>query len=314
VASPAPTDHPSTATTLTSPEVLRRLQLTVTRRLDGILHGDVRGLVPGHGSEPGETRIYEPGDDVRRIDWNVTARMQTPHLRQSIADRELSVTLVIDRSSSLSWGTALRTKDELVLSAAAAVGFLTARGGNRVGGWLLTADGPVLLPPRPGREPLMALLERLGRTAAPIDRPAAVDLTAGLAHAAKATRRRGLVVVISDFLPASGNVPGASDTAWERPLRAIAHRHECLVVEVVDPRELELPAVGTLPLSDTETGRTRVIHLTPQIRADYAAAAATQRRDIADRIRRAGASHLRLRTDRDWLVDIARFLADRRRS
>jgi uncharacterized protein (DUF58 family) len=291
----------SSTQALTSPEVLRRLQLTVTRRLDGMLHGDVRGLVPGHGSEPGETRLYEPGDDVRRIDWNVTARMQSPHLRQTIADRELTVTMVIDRSSSLSWGTALRTKDELALGAAAAVGFLTARGGNRVGGWLLTNDGPVLMPARPGREPLMALLERMGRSAG-VD-GVRVDLAAGLEHAARATRRRGLVVVISDWLDQGD---------WERPLRAIAHRHEALAIEVVDPRELDLPAVGLVPFTDPESGRTINVHLTSTVRERYAAAAAAQRRDIKDRIRRAGAAHLQLHTDTDWLVDIARFLADRR--
>jgi uncharacterized protein (DUF58 family) len=298
---------PAAATTpgvpLASPEVLRRLQLTVTRRLDGMLQGDHQGLVPGHGSEPGETRPYEPGDDVRRIDWNVTARSADTHIRQTIADRELEVTLVVDASPSLAYGTALRTKQELALSAAAAVGFLSARGGNRIGARILVPGGRVVaVPHRPGRDALMALLHRIAAT--PLVDGTRVDLADGLAQVATGQRRRGLVVVISDFLDAGD---------WPRPLRALAHRHELLAAHLLDPRELELPGMGVVSLTDPATGRTRSVALTPAVRQRFAAAAAAQQAEIAARLRRSGAGHLVLRTDRDWLVDVARFLAERRR-
>ena len=120
-------------------EVIRRLELSITRRLDGLLQGDYRGLVPGHGTEPGETRRYQPGDDVRRIDWNVTARTVEPHVRESVADRELETWVVVDTSASMAFGTARCEKRDLALAACGAVGHLTSRGGNRIGAVIVGA-------------------------------------------------------------------------------------------------------------------------------------------------------------------------------
>ena len=144
---------------------LRRLEIDVARGLDGILHGDHRGLVPGHGSEPGEARPYEPGDDVRRIDWNVTARTNAIHLRETIADRELETWLLVDRSASLAFGTADREKADVVLAAAAGVGVLTARGGNRIGALVIGSDGASIVPARQGRAHLLGLLARIRHAA-----------------------------------------------------------------------------------------------------------------------------------------------------
>src|SRR6476619_1836566 len=130
---PAPANVPPRTAATGPDEVLRRLDLAVSHKLDGLLHGEYQGLVPGHGSELGETREYQAGDDVRRIDWNVTARLQQPHVRETIADRELETWLLVDLSPSLDFGTALCEKRDLAVSAAAAAGFLTARTGNRIG-------------------------------------------------------------------------------------------------------------------------------------------------------------------------------------
>lgn len=286
-------------------EILSQLELTVTRRLDGLLHGDYRGLVPGHGSESGETRPYVPGDDTRHIDWNVSARSIETHVRESIADRELETWLLVDRSASLDFGTAAMTKAELAVSAVGAVGFLTAKTGNRIGAVVVGGDGVRVVPARPGRNHLLALLNGLV-----VDRPqapsaAATELGAALRHLVVPPRRRGLVVIVSDFL--------ASDD-WERPLRALSARHEILAVEIVDPRELELPPVGMLTVVDPETGRSREVPTNRHTRERYAGAAAAQRADIAARLRRSGAGHLQLRTDRDWVLDIVRFVAARRRT
>ncbi len=299
-------------------EALRRLELTVLRRLDGLLQGDHRGLVPGHGSESGETRPYVPGDDVRRIDWNVSARTVDTHVRESIADRELETWLVVDRSPSLDFGTAERTKAALAVDAVGAVGLLVARAGNRVGAVTFGPEGTHVVPARSGRAHLLSLLHGLvteapaGRrlTGTSVRRDAPPDLADGLAHLLAPPRRRGLVVVVSDFL--SPDVATAS-SAWGRPLRALATRHDVVAVEVVDPRELELPAVGTLAVVDPETGRTREVRTDRRTRARYAAAAAEQRRIVADELRRAGVAHLRLSTDRDWVLDVARFVQHRRR-
>lgn len=285
-------------------EILRRLELTVTHRLDGMLHGDHLGLVPGHGSELGETRRYVAGDDVRRIDWNVTARMQTPYLRATIADRELETWVVLDRSGSLDFGTARCTKADLALAATGAVGFLTARTGNRIGALFIDPGCDRLIPARGGRSHLMQILHLVadGRRAGA---GGTVDLARSLERLAPMLHRRGLVVVISDFL---------SDADWRRPLRMLATRHEVLAIEIVDPRELELPDVGPVALYDPETGRSmRVDTSSASLRVRYRAAAEAQRAEMAATLRGAGVEHLQLRTDRDWVADLVRYVALRRR-
>lgn len=285
---------------MTPDQVLRRLELTVTRRLDGLLLGDHRGLVPGHGTETGDTRLYVPGDDVRRIDWNVTARTQAPHLRETIAERELETWLVVDLSASLDFGTAACTKRDLALNAAAATALLTARGGNRLGAVLLTGDGMVTMPARPGRVHVRAVLHRALTATRADGGGGPTDLGRAVRQLATPSHRRGLAVVVSDFLVAS---------EWERAFRMVARRHDVLAVEVLDPRELEMPDVGVLVVSDPETGRQREVQTSAAgFRQRYAAAAQAQRDGVAATLRRVGAEHLVLRTDRDWLVDMARFL------
>lgn len=292
-------------------EVLRRLELDVTRRLDGLLHGDYRGLVPGHGSETGETRPYVPGDDVRRIDWNVSARSIDTHVRESIADRELETWVLVDRSPSLDFGTARTTKAGLAVEAVGAIGFLTARTGNRLGAVVVDPHGTTVIPAKPGREHLLAVLHGLLTGARPGTRldgserhaGGTTDLGAALGHLVVPPRRRGLVVVVSDFLSTDG---------WGRALRALTARHDVVAIEIIDPRELELPSVGVLTLVDPETGRTSEVPTNRRTRQRYAAAAADQRRRIADELRRSGVAHLQLRTDRDWVLDVARFVQARR--
>ena len=287
-----------------SREVLRRLELRVTRKLDGLLQGDYRGLIPGHGSEPGETRQYQPGDDVRRIDWNVTARTQTTHIRESIADRELETWLCVDQSASLDFGTTTMEKRDLALSAAAAIGFLTARVGNRLGAVLVEPSRVVEIPARQGRSHLMAILHRV-QNAPRSEGAADADLAKGIRRLMSPAHRRGLAVVVSDLLAPPG---------WDQEVARVAVRHDVLVIEVLDPRELELPDVGTLALVDPETGRLREVNTRrAKLRARYADAARDQRAANARAVRRAGADHLVLRTDRDWLFDIVQFVVLRRK-
>jgi uncharacterized protein (DUF58 family) len=284
--------------------VLRRLELTVRRKLDGLLLGNYLGLVPGPGSEPGESREYHPGDDVRRMDWPVTARTTVPHVRETIADRELETWLVVDLSPSLDFGTAQCEKRDMAIAAVSAVAHLTTRGGNRLGALVTTGERVTRLPAQSGRAHATGMLRRI------IDMPRSErgrrgDLAAAIEALRRPPRRRGFATVVSDFL---------GELSWERPLRAIAARHDVLAVEVVDPVELELPSVGLLTLVDPETGRLLEVQTSKRgLRERYATAAAAQRAEIAAAIRRAGAAHLQLRTDRDWLLDIVRFVGARRR-
>lgn len=300
---PAPAHVPPRVAQSDPAEVLRRLDLVVRRRLDGLLHGEYTGLVPGHGSEQGETRVYAPGDDVRRIDWNVTARMTEPHVRETIADRELECWVLADDSPSLDFGTAYCEKRDLAVAAAAAMGFLTHRTGNRVGAVLAGPGDREIVPARGGKDHLMGLLHRLVTAARhPSGR---TDLAGALSTVGGVARRRGLVAVVSDFLE--------PPEAWQQALGQVAVRHETLCIEVVDPREVELPSVGVLSLVDPRSGELFEIQTSnPRLRERYAEAAAAQREAIASAIRAAGADHLQLRTDRDWLLDIVHFVAQRR--
>lgn len=281
---------------------LDRLQLLVTRRLDGLLHGDYLGLLPGPGSEPGEAREYRAGDDVRHIDWPVTARTTVPHVRTTVADRELEAWLAVDLSPSLDFGTVNMLKRDLAINAVAAFSYLAGRGGNRVGAVVTEGGPPRAIPPRPGRAGSRSLLRavaRLPRGEGPGDLAGLLDKTR------RHTRRRGLVVVVSDFLETEGD--------WTRELRRLSVRQQVLCVEVVDPAELRLPDVGVLDLIDPETGdHVEVQTGNARFRARYESAAAEQRAAIAAGIRAAGASHLRLSTGADWLRDIAAFVAERR--
>jgi uncharacterized protein (DUF58 family) len=290
---------------VSSPEAARRLRLDVARRLDGLLSGDHLGYLLGPGTENAEARLYAPGDDVRRIDWAVTARTGDTHVRDAIAERELETTLLVDLTASMSFGTVRSEKRDLALTVTAAVMHLAGGGGNRVGAIVL-GEQLHRLPPRGGRDAQLALLHRL--LGEPRAEGAGLDLATGLAAVLNPPRRRGLVVVLSDLLGPLG------EPAWARPLRMLAGRHDVVVAEVVDPRELTLPDVGVLRLVDPETGR----HLEVQTRSKalrerYARAAAERRDAHAAAVRRAGAGHVVLRTDGDWLVDLATFLAARRR-
>ncbi len=288
--------------------VLRQLELSVSRRLDGLLQGDFEGLLPGSGSERGEGREYRPGDDVRRIDWNLTARTTVTHVTDTIVDRELETWVVADCSASLDFGTANCEKRDLVLAAVAAVGFLTQRPGNRLGAVIDVPPVPVIHPARSDRASLLALLRRLAtmpRAPAVAREDGAPALVRALEITERVAKRRGLVVVASDFLDGDG---------WERPMRRLTARHDVVAVEVVDPRELSLPAVGLLTLVDPETGALLEVQTSnPKLRARYDAAASEQRTAIARAIRHAGAEHVTLRTDRDWVLDLVRFVRARRR-
>ncbi|WP_283137061.1 DUF58 domain-containing protein [Rhizohabitans arisaemae] len=280
----------------------------VVRRLDGLLTGVHLGLLPGPGSEPAETRVYVPGeDDMRRMDWAVTARTTIPHVRDLVADRELETWALVDLSPSMDFGTAAMDKRDLAVAATAALGFLTSRVGDRFGAYVLHGGDIHRWPARPGQAPLHGLLQSIVQAPRTPPRPGAAGLAEALTLLDRGQRRRGLRVVVSDFLDPAG------PTAWERPLRRMAMRHQMLAVEIADPRELTLPDVGLVTFADTETGETREVYLSRRVRDAYARAAAAQREAVEAAMRRCGIPHLVLRTDRDWVFDFARFALHQRR-
>jgi uncharacterized protein (DUF58 family) len=284
---------------------LRELELTVLRRVDGLLQGDFPGTVPGPGFERGEGHAYAPGDDVRRIDWKLTARAGAPYVRDTVADREVEVWIVLDCSPSLDFGTARTTKWELALGAVACMSFLTARSGGRVG-TIVFGAGPVeIRPARPGLRAARSFLFELEAREHTRPRRDASTLHDALQILPQLARRRGPVAVVSDFL---------TDVDFSAPLRIVRAHHDVLAFELVDPRELELPNLGPVIFRDPESGRSVEMPTSrAAFRKRYAELAASRRASVAARLRQSGCDHVVLSTDRDWVRDTASFLLRRRR-
>jgi len=274
---------------------LRALELTVGRRVDGLLSGDYRSAFAGLGSELWQVRVYEPGDDVRRIEWNVTARTGQPHVRVELAERVLVTWLVLDSSASMAFGTGDRRKADVAEGVAVAVGYAATKRGNRLG-TISFGQSPTVEPPRQGRRALLDTLQLLRKLPA----GGTGTLRDALELADRVVRQRALVVLVSDFR-------GPPD--WQAPLLRLAGRHTVLAVEIRDPREQELADVGELRLVDPETGRQLRVDTSDRgLRERFAAAAAGERRALVASLASAGVRHVPLSTDGDWLRPLSAFL------
>jgi uncharacterized protein (DUF58 family) len=281
--------------------LLRALEVSIGRRIGGLLAGDYRSRLLGEGTELAQVRPYVPGDDVRHIDWNVTARTGEPHVRVHLAERVLVTWLVLDTSPSMQFGTAERRKADVAEGVAIAVGHIATRRGNRLGFVTFGDEQPRALPPRQGKVGLIGLLGALREeTPEGKERLGATSLGAALRRTGSMATQRAVVIVVSDFR-------GPLD--WRRPLIELAGRHEVVAVEIRDPREQELPNAGVLWLVDPETGRqVRADTRSEKLRARFAAAAAQERADVARILAAAGARHVVLSTSGDWLRSLAVFL------
>ena len=279
--------------------LLRALDVSIGRRVEGLLAGDYRSALLGGGTELAQVRPYVPGDDPRRIDWNVTARTAQPHVRVQLAERVMVTWLVLDTSASMRFGTADRRKADVAEGVALAVGHVATRRGNRLGVVTFGGAAPRLVRPKQGRTGLIGLLLALRDEEGELPR-GPTSLGEGLARASSAARQRSLVAVVSDFR-------GPFD--WRRPLLDLAGRHDVIALEVRDPREQELPNVGDLWLVDPETGgQLRVDTRDSRLRARFAAAADDERRGLARTLSSLGVRHVVLSTSGDWLRTLAVFL------
>ena len=285
-----------------SPEaLLRRLEWTVVRRLDGRLQGDYRTILRGVGVDLRDLREYEPGDDLRHIDWNVTARTDIPHVRQYAQDRELTAWLLLDRSASMGFGAQHRPKHDVVLELTTVLAHLLARGGNRVGAVLFSDGLEQVIPPRQGRTQVLRIGHALLADPTPTSRP--TDLRELLRAAVGLARTRSLVVVISDFV---------SQPGWEQPLSLLAQRHDVVAVQVLDPVEHELPDCGLLAVADAETGDQVLVDTSdPVFRARLAELAAAQQQRLAETVGRAGLMLHTVSTRDDLVVALLRISARR---
>lgn len=280
-----------------SPEkLLRRAEIAVGRRLDGILQGERRGRRPGPGDEPSITRAYEPGDDVRWVDWPLSARSGAPMVRVPEIEPVLTAWVLIDRSLSMAFGSAVRTKSEIAVEVIAGIGAVLRRRGDRLG--VVATRGGHLDLIRPPRGDRRALIEALSATqrVEPDPQGGATNLAQAVASLGRIARHRGLVVIVSDF---------PDEPALEQAIGVLGRRHDVIGVEVRDQREQELPAIGPMRLQDLETGRQRIVDTAdPRFRERFqneVERAAAARRSM---LRRAGARHVAIRPDRDWVMPL----------
>ena len=290
--------HVASAPAESTDHLLRRLEWTVLRRLDGLLQGDYRTLLRGTGMDLADLREYQYHDDVRHIDWNVTARLQAPHVRVFTEDREMSAWFLLDLSPSMDFGSSEQRKRHVLTDFVAVLARLLTRHGNRVGALLYGSGVDAALPARSGRPHVLHLLHTLR------SRPEAASAGPTRLHellesAVNLVRRRSTVFVVSDFITEAG---------WEKPLGQLAQRHEVVAVRLLDPLELELPDLGLIPITDAETGEQLLVDTHDAgFRKRFARIAAQREADLRQALGSAGVDTLELSTDDDLVNAIMRF-------
>ncbi len=277
---------------------VRRIEIATNRLVDQGVAGDYHSVFKGRGMEFAEVRPYQPGDDVRSIDWNVTARMGSPFVKQFVEERDLTVFLAVDVSGSLHFGSRAILKRELAAEVAALLAFAAVRNQDRVGAALLSDRLELFLTPQRRRTHVLRLVREI------LDRPAAgaTDLERGLSAVLATLKRRAVLFVLSDFV----------DAACPSALKAAAARHDLVVIEIVDPRDVELPAVGPVVLRDAETGRAALVD-GRKAAAEHRERRGRERSELRRLLRSLGVDHLELRTDRPYTDRLLAFFEQRKR-
>ena len=283
---------------------LRRLEWTVLRRLDGLLQGQHRTLMRGHGIDLADLREYQHHDDVRHIDWNLTARLDQPHVRVYTEDREMTAWFLLDLTGSVDFGSGLQLKTHLSRDFVAMLARMLTRQGNRVGAMLYGSAVEAVLPPRSGRMQVLQLLHRLQHRPQVALQEQATRLQDLLRAAAHNISRRSSVFVVSDFI---------SEPGWEAALGLLARRHDVVAVRLFDPLEMELPDLGLLPMRDAETGQYLLVDTHDRkFRQRFAELASDREQSLRLALAQSGVDALELRTDDDLLDALVRFCQLRR--
>ncbi len=289
--------------TPTPERILQRLDWKVIRRLDGLLQGDYRSLFYGYGIDFADLREYQPEDDIRYIDWNVTARMNTPYIRQYVEDREITAWFLLDLSPSVDFGGVQSLKRTVLVDFVTTVARLLTRHGNRVGAIFYGSKIEHTIPARGGRIQVLRLVNDLLRQP-PLRRAPFTDLSPLIQGGLYAIKKRSLVFIISDFISAPG---------WERPLSLLNQRHEVMAVRLWDPREVEIPDIGPVVMEDAETGDQLYVDTHDRaFRARFAEAARQREAALNAVFKRSGVDVLSLSTEEDLVRAIVRFAGLRR--
>jgi len=289
---------------VTAPEkILQRLEVTVLRRLDGVLQGDYRSLFYGFGLDLADLREYQPQDDIRYIDWNVTARMDTPYVRQYVEDREITAWFLLDLSPSLDFGTVNTLKRSMLIDFVTVMSRVLTRHGNRVGAILYDDRVRKIIPAHGGRAQVLRLVNEL--LAQPkLNRAPFTNLAELLIAANNAIRRRALIFIVSDFITAKG---------WDRPLNQLNRRHEVVAVRLWDPREADLPDIGMVLIEDSETGEQLYLDTSDaKFRKRFNEAARKRQHDLEMTFKQSGVDPLPISTEEDLVQAMVRFAGVRK--
>jgi uncharacterized protein (DUF58 family) len=294
---------PPSALPLTPEGILHRLEWRVIRRLDGRLQGDYRTLFYGAGLDFADLREYQADDDVRHIDWNVTARLDTPYVREYVEDRELTAWMLLDRSPSMSFGLAERPKGLVLTEVVATLARLLTRRGNRVGAMFYTSQVEGIIPPAGGRNQVLRLAHELLRP--PPATRTATDLNGLIFAGLNTIKRRSLIFLISDFI---------SEPGWERPLTLLARRHDLVAIRLWDRREVELPDAGVIVMEDSETGEQLFVDTSDAaLRRRFAQLARAREERLRSRFIKAGVEPFDIATDDDLVVALVRMAEQRKK-
>jgi uncharacterized protein (DUF58 family) len=282
----------------TPERILQRIDWKIIRRLDGLLQGDYRSLFYGYGVDFADLREYQPGDDIRYIDWNVTARMDSPYIRQYVEDREISAWFLLDLSPSMDFGTVQSQKRAVLIDFVTTLARLLTRHGNRVGAMFYDSRIERTIPARSGQIQVLRLVNDLLKQPL-LSKAPFTDLSVLLTAGMNAVKQRSLVFVISDFISAPG---------WEKPLNLLNRRHEVLAIRLWDPRELELPDLGPMIMEDAETGEQIYVDThDKRFRQRFREAARQREAMLNAAFKRAKVDALSLSTDEDLVRAIVRF-------
>ena len=286
-----------------SEALLSRLDLTIARRLEGLLQGDHKSPFRGQGLDLADLREYQFHDDVRRIDWNVTARTQIPHVREYIEDREVTAWFLLDMSPSIDFESVSVSKRAVLTEFTALMCRFLARRGNRAGALLFSGGVDAVIPARGGRRQVHSILDALSRHRP--KRPEPTDLAHALGDAARMIRKRALVFIVSDFISPAG---------WEKPLGQLASRHDVIAVRLTDPFEVKMPNLGLITFQDSETGEQLFVDThDPNFRRRFAEAAAAREEELHAAFGTAGVDAVELSTEDDIADAVLRF-ADMRKN
>lgn len=280
---------------------VRQIQITTRRMVNDVLAGDYQSAFRGRGMEFEEVREYQPGDEVRSIDWNVTARMGHPYVKRYVEERELTVMLVVDMSSSGKFGTTDRLKQEVTAELCAVLAFSAITHNDKVGVILFTDAIEEFIPPKKGPKHVLRVIRELLYHE---PKGSGTDIAAALEYLNKITRRRAVVFLVSDFL----------SEGYERDLQLSSKRHDLIPITITDPREVEFPKLGLIELEDAETGERVVVDFRSlRARREYASGARSDYQSRKEMFRSVGIDSIDVVTDKPYIHEILKFFRMRER-